>query len=96
MNDILTQHMKNKLIRIIKFCESERIEEFSFTELNPKDDFAMEFDLEFDYENWNLEAILEYIDFVDDNGVKEDQYFYYKIKGEEFIVTNEDFEEADY
>jgi hypothetical protein len=94
MDDVLDQRVKNKILRVIDFCEGEGIELFTFTELVPSDDCSVEFDLDFNFgEYWQLIVTIGYLDFMkDDEDMREDKKFFYKIENENFTQV-EDFEE---
>ncbi len=59
MKDILEQSIKNKVNRVIDFCESEGIELFSFTDIETDGDYSVEFNLDcVDDNRWELEVQL--------------------------------------
>ena len=101
MEDILDQYIKNKVLRVIDFCEGEGIELFTFTELVPSDDCSVEFDLDFNFgEYWQLIVTLRYLNFMcEDDEMKEDKSYYYKIEGEIYTQVenfDEDYYDEDY
>ena len=94
MDDVLDQRVKNKILRVIDFCEGEGIELFTFTELVPSDDCSVEFDLDFNFgEYWQLIVTFKYLDSRGDlENIKDDETFFYKIENEEFVQV-ENFDE---
>ncbi len=94
MEDILDQYIKNKVLRVIDFCEGEGIELFTFTDLDTGGDFSVLFDLDSNFgEYWQLIVTMQYFNFMkDDDEIEEDKSYYYKIENEIFTLV-EDFEE---
>ncbi len=94
MEDILDQYIKNKVLRVIDFCEGEGIELFTFTDLDTGGDFSVLFDLDSNLgEYWQLIVTMQYFNFMkDDDEIEEDKSYYYKIENEIFTLV-EDFEE---
>ena len=97
MEDILDQYIKNKVLRVIDFCEGEGIELFTFTDLDTGGDFSVHFDLDSNFgEYWQLIVTLRYLNFMCENDeMKEDKSYYYKIEGERYTQV-ENFDEDDY
>ena len=101
MEDIIDQYIKNKVLRVIDFCEGEGIELFTFTDTDTGGDFSVLFDLDSNFgEYWHLIVTLQYFNFmVDEDEIKEDRSYYYKIEGERFTQVenfDEDFEDDYY
>ncbi len=53
LEDILDQYIKNKVLRVIDFCEGEDIELFTFTDLDTGGDFSVHFDLDSNFGTGN-------------------------------------------
>ena len=101
MEDMIDQYIKNKVLRVIDFCEGEGIELFTFTDVDTGGDFSVLFDLDSNFgEYWQLIVTMQYFNFmVDDEEIKEDKSYYYKIEGETFTQVenfDEDYEDEDY
>jgi len=93
MKNILDQYIKNKVKRVIDFCESEGIELFSFTDLETDGDYSVEFNLDcVDNNLWELEVTIQYLNFMkDEEEIKEDEEYFYIIKNGDFTQV-ESFE----
>ena len=85
------QGIKNRVLRVIDFCEGEGIEIFSFTDLETEGDYSVDFSLELMDDNyWHLIVSFDYYNFVRE---VTDIYFY-KIEDKNFVqVENFDFDE---
>lgn len=92
MTDIISIQMKNKILRVIEFCENENIEQFSFTEIPTMSDYSIDFNIDNDFDYWNLEMNIIYNDFMFEEEVREDKYFYFKIEGNEFLPKENEYE----
>ena len=97
MEDALDQGIKNKILRIIDFCEGEEIEDFMFRDMETFNDCYVEFALDSNFgEYWQLIVTLRYLNFMcEDDEMKEDKSYYYKIEGERYTQV-ENFDEDDY
>ena len=94
MEDVLDIVMKNKILRVIDFCEGEGIEDFMFRDMETFNDCYVEFDLDSNFgEYWQLIVTIKYLDSRGDlEYIKDDETFFYKIENEEFVQV-ENFDE---
>ena len=94
MEDALDQGIKNKILRIIDFCEGEEIEDFMFRDMETFNDFYVGFALDSNFgEYWQLIVTFKYLDSRGDlEYIKDDETFFYKIENEEFVQV-ENFDE---
>ncbi len=101
MEDALDQEIKNKILRVIDFCEGEGIEDFMFRDMETFNDCYVEFALESNFDEcWQLIVTFKYLDSRGDlEYIKDDETFFYKIENEEFTQVenfDEEYEDEDY